>query len=619
MDIRDGKTRRRQEMNSGTRTAAIIAIIVILAASAVTLTVTSDDMESDKEPLVPIGETRSITYVLNGGTMGENPTEYIEGVPTTITPPKRDGYVFAGWYLDPDLTVYFEGITYDTTGDLVLYADWSETLEGHGFTLRVDGKVSDGLFNSYSISGEVSYRYLYYDADKGRYYMNLARDLDYIYSYTTHSVDDEKDYWSDESSQEYTEERLDDATIDTVNGEKDCAVFRLTYEDGSTETQWIGDGWIPYLIVYSQTGFLSSSQVTYTFVEELEFIPDVRCEITAYGNDDITVSGGGTFNPGDRVTLVASGDGFTAWTDTDGDVLSRDPTYTFTVGGSDMTLFAENDKDPDITAEKDVPIATLSAGTDVDSAKWYVTDIRGNIIATTDSVTFDHTFTATGDYTVFVDATSDGTDTHRFWTVSVNGDTPMTYTWMYAGKQYSTTLYIDYADYKYYRDLTPVADRHQDTTHVKDSQYVTYDDKYILQLASEFRKMTSEMTDLQRANFVLAFTQYIEYQSDEVFVGYEEYWKYPVETLFDQGGDCEDTSILYCAIAEAMGYNTALLLFPGHMAAGIDLDNGSGTYFRSNGYTFYYCETTATGYNVGNMPTNVSKTATVVRICSNAS
>ena len=106
-----------------------------------------------------------------------------------------------------------------------------------------------------------------------------------------------------------------------------------------------------------------------------------------------------------------------------------------------------------------------------------------------------------------------------------------------------------------------------------------------------------------------------------MFTGYEEYWKYPVETLYDQGGDCEDTSILFSAIAEAMGYNTSLLLFPGHMAAGVDLDGNYGiskTYFETGGYRFYYCETTATGYHVGDKPSNVSNSATVVKICTNS-
>ena len=601
-------------MNKGTRTAAIIAIVVILVASATALIVASDENEPWLEPT---DKTYSIEYVLDGGTAEGNPTEYTAGETVEISSPVKEDYVFAGWYLDPDHRVYFEGITPETTGDLTLYAAWDTSLEGHGFTLKVEGQVNDGVFNSYTIQGEVSYRYLYYDEENDRYYMNLARDLQYNYRYTSYSTNDEKNYWNDESSSEYTVTQEVNEPISTVNGMKDCEVYVLTYEDGSVEKQWIGDGWIPYVITYSQSGFFSSTSITYTFVKELEFVPDVRCDIVAYAEDGITVTGGGTFNPGDKVTLTASGDVFIGWYDDDGDLVYRDPTYTFTVGGSDVTLFAMNSKETDIIGEKDVQL-TLSAGADVDSAIWYVLDISGDVIATSETVTLNHTFTSSGEYTILMDGMSGDSEVHRFWTVSVNGDTALTYTWMYSGKQYTITLYIDYSDYKYYRDLTPVSERCQESTHVRDKQFVTYNDKYVLQLASSFKNMTSGMTDLQRMNFLLAFTQYIEYQSDDVFTGYEEYWKYPVETLYDQGGDCEDTSILFSAIAEAMGYNTSLLLFPGHMAAGVDLASGTGNvYFPVDGYKFYYCETTATGYSVGVKPSNVPNTATVVKICSN--
>ena len=604
-------------MNKGTRTAIIIAIVVILAASAVTVVTMSDEDGPGVWPIEPTGKTYSIVYVLDGGTMERNPTEYTSGSSVDLTSPVKEGYVFAGWYLDPEHEEYFEGITPDTSGNLTLYAAWNTTLEGHGFTLSVNGQVNDGLLNSYTIQGTMSYRYLYYDEENDRYYMNLSKDLQYNYRYASYSSTDDKNYWDDESEEDYTVTQQDKEIISTVNGAKDCEVYILTYDDGSIEKQWIGDGWIPYLITYMESGFFSSTEITYTFVEELEFIPDVTCDITAYADEGITVTGGGAFNPGDKVTLTASGEGFKGWYDENGNQVSADPEYKFVAGGSDIVLFAMNSKDPDIVAEKDVQI-TLTADSDVHSAVWYVMDISGDVIATSETVTLNHTFTSAGEYTILMDGESDTSEVHRFWSVSVNGDTALTYTWTYSGKQYTTTLYIDYSDYKHYKDLTPVSQRCQDTTnHLRDKQFVTYNDKYVLQLASIIKNMTSGFTDYQRMDFLLSFTQYIEYQSDDVFTGYEEYWKYPVETLYDQGGDCEDTSILFSAIAEAMGYNTSLLLFPGHMAAGVDLDGNYGSCFETGGYRFFYCETTATGYHVGDRPSNVSNSATVVKICTN--
>ena len=140
-------------MNKGTRTAIIIAIVVILAASAVTVVTMSDEDGPGVWPIEPTGKTYSIEYVLDGGTMEGNPTEYTSGSSVDLTSPVKEGYVFAGWYLDPEHKEYFEGITPDTSGNLTLYAAWNTTLEGHGFTLSVNGQVNDGLLNSYTIQG----------------------------------------------------------------------------------------------------------------------------------------------------------------------------------------------------------------------------------------------------------------------------------------------------------------------------------------------------------------------------------------------------------------------------------------------------------------------------------
>ena len=107
------------------------------------------------------------------------------------------------------------------------------------------------------------------------------------------------------------------------------------------------------------------------------------------------------------------------------------------------------------------------------------------------------------------------------------------------------------------------------------------------------------------------------YEDDSVYMGYEEYWKFPLETLYDHGGDCEDTSILLASLTEAMGYDASLLLFPGHMATGIHIDGDypdlDGFYLRSDPDTvYYYCETTSTGYMVGQIPSSVDTSDTTM-------
>jgi hypothetical protein len=40
---------------------------------------------------------------------------------------------------------------------------------------------------------------------------------------------------------------------------------------------------------------------------------------------------------------------------------------------------------------------------------------------------------------------------------------------------------------------------------------------------------------------------------------------YPYQTLYYRGGDCDDLSILYCAMLEALGVDTAFITIPGHI------------------------------------------------------
>lgn len=55
----------------------------------------------------------------------------------------------------------------------------------------------------------------------------------------------------------------------------------------------------------------------------------------------------------------------------------------------------------------------------------------------------------------------------------------------------------------------------------------------------------------------------IEYDWDEYDSG-REYWRYPLQTLIEKTGDCEDTSILLAAILDAAGYDSGIILLPGH-------------------------------------------------------
>ncbi|MDR0596894.1 MAG: transglutaminase domain-containing protein [Treponema sp.] len=54
---------------------------------------------------------------------------------------------------------------------------------------------------------------------------------------------------------------------------------------------------------------------------------------------------------------------------------------------------------------------------------------------------------------------------------------------------------------------------------------------------------------------------------------------YPYQTLYYRGGDCDDLSILYCAMLEALGVDTAFVTIPGHIYAAFDPGIGESAAF----------------------------------------
>lgn len=113
----------------------------------------------------------------------------------------------------------------------------------------------------------------------------------------------------------------------------------------------------------------------------------------------------------------------------------------------------------------------------------------------------------------------------------------------------------------------------------------------------------------ERAEFALAFVQSQPYEFDINSIGVSEYPKYPLETLVDGEGDCEDSSILYAGILREMGYDVRLLLLsdPGHAAVGVwGHDNYPGTPYTKDGRQYYFCETTGEGWEFGDIPPSCS-------------
>lgn len=118
-------------------------------------------------------------------------------------------------------------------------------------------------------------------------------------------------------------------------------------------------------------------------------------------------------------------------------------------------------------------------------------------------------------------------------------------------------------------------------------------------LAAAFRRKAEKdkFSEWRLVNTVIDFVQSLEYQAET-----GEYPKYPIETLKDGGGDCEDTSILLSAILDKLGFDCVMLSPPGHMAVGLAIVGATGKRYVYSGKDYYYIETTGLNWEVGAIP-----------------
>ena len=86
----------------------------------------------NKEFFAKFSETYNITYTLDGGTNdANNPADYtVETATITLADASKDGYTFEGWYSEAAFTTQVTEIATGSTGDVVLFAKYSEIALG---------------------------------------------------------------------------------------------------------------------------------------------------------------------------------------------------------------------------------------------------------------------------------------------------------------------------------------------------------------------------------------------------------------------------------------------------------------------------------------------------------
>lgn len=189
-------------------------------------------------------------------------------------------------------------------------------------------------------------------------------------------------------------------------------------------------------------------------------------------------------------------------------------------------------------------------------------------------------------------------------------------------QRYEKEIPIPYDRYYYYKKYKS----HTFTSNYSNLlSYTTPNDPVIMHIADmivDTETKYGSFNSIESIFEMLRETLYL----DDIYTGSAEYPKYPVETLYDRTGDCEDSAFLMASVLKAyfdMSGNyefakVALLKFPEHLAVGIGFNSEANTVFvegltelygyfpyawwEKDGYYYYYLETTSKDYLFGEMP-----------------
>jgi predicted transglutaminase-like cysteine proteinase len=192
------------------------------------------------------------------------------------------------------------------------------------------------------------------------------------------------------------------------------------------------------------------------------------------------------------------------------------------------------------------------------------------------------------------------------------------YAWRFDRKYWRISLEVPVDTYNYYIEYETNRNPQNDpiSPNTKMVSFVTSNEEVIENIAEELSSIAHDQgyDEYTTANFILQFVQEnIDYELDNETKGCTEYWRYPVETLVEKKGDCEDSSVLYAAIMNNLGYDVVILFYTwiendetvGHLAIGIKLEGDHGSFIEDkNSEKYYYCETTTKAFNVGEIPEN---------------
>lgn len=167
--------------------------------------------------------------------------------------------------------------------------------------------------------------------------------------------------------------------------------------------------------------------------------------------------------------------------------------------------------------------------------------------------------------------------------------------WTHKSLQYTTQFGIAEDKYWYYKN--------KERGYCCDgwNNFATPTDPIIQTIAKDITDVSISTGDTCKSCIAIDFVESMIYEYDIDYISRNEYPKYPIETIVDGKGDCEDTSFLMASILEAINIDTILLLFSDHAAVGVWCEGCTGTYYNYNGRKYFFLETTgyADNWDIG--------------------
>lgn len=537
-------------------------LILLLSASAL-LCISSIDADTTDDGAVTDATVYTVNYRLNGGTLPDDtPRTYVSGSYMELPTPVMDGYWFAGWHTEKGLTNPVGGIVPELRGHITLYAKWiPDKRVGMGWDMDVSGSYWNGNIK-HTVSGSVESGYdMILDGEallrEGVYLRYAWPDGSFVNQSTSHSwISSLTDGWRFLRSERYDDGRL------------------TVWQSGDT-TMWVKDLLYPVKI----TAPISGGEITYTLDSTFKYRPNTSFHPNVSAEYPVTVNDVGRMTVGEDLELTASGEDFAGWY-LNGSLVSEERTVKF-------THLTPSDR---IVAKTIRTFTVVTNGVEVndmgfEGAAFY--DSEGNRIIGISRL----------DPGLYLGEVTKGGVRNSIDFV-VEGWRMFTQEWEFQGREYSLSVKVPYSEMCAHVCENPHLPRFSQRTQAHVEAFYTPDDTPIREIHSILSEYGKGMDRVTYASFVLRFVQSIPYIEDIDSRGEDEFWKFPIETLWDGGGDCEDTTFLYGTLMGMSDYRTSFILFRDHAMAGITLD-AEGYVTEVDGYGFLFCETISTAFGIG--------------------